>query len=78
MAVATSLHVSMVFRDPDGPLPPYAFRFQAVSNPVPDAMQHHTQVGASDPQYITDVLGGEPLDLSQDERQRLPERRHEI
>ena len=36
-------------------------------------MQHHAQVGAADPQDMTDVLGGQLLDLPQDKRQRLPE-----
>ena len=38
-------------------------------------MQHHTQVGAGNPQDMTDVLGGELFDVPQDKRQRLPERR---
>ena len=45
-----------------------------MSNPVPDAMQHHTEVGAGNPQDITDIIGGDLLDLPQDKRQRLPDR----
>ncbi len=55
-------------------LRPYASGVQAVSNPVPNSMQHHIQVGAGDPQDMTDVLSGELLDFPQDKRQRLPGR----
>ena len=37
-------------------------------------MEHHTVVGAGNPEDMTDVLGGKLLDLPQDKRQRLPER----
>ena len=56
---------------PGARLLPYAFGFQAVSKPVPDAMQHHIEVGTGNPQDVTDVLSGEFLNLTQDKGQRL-------